>query len=520
MTTPQQYTTIEPWLGALPGWVPAEDQVRIAAYDKYEDIYWSSEEGYDEVMRGDNENPVFLPTARMLVNTVARYTATNFGYTITTPLDETGVRVVDDEAVAVATMAFDALFTREQFISKFNSEKVKGIRKGDWLFHIIADDTKPLGRRIKILTVDPSSFFPVYEDDVIEGGDPDKLIRVHIAEVVVINNQEQVSRLTYERLFDANGNQTAIQVSHGIFSMQDWAKGNTTPKRWIINPKVLPPTIPAIPIYHFKNIDSTERFGSSELRGNESVLLGINQTISDEDMSLALDGLGVYATDGGAPVDAAGNEVDFIMGPGRVISNSIGLRRINGVGSVTPYGDHYNRLVDAVKQATGVSDVAIGKVDSATAESGIALMIQLGPILSYTGDKDKHIIEKSSQLFHDLCFWLTTYEQLDLLVPLEGGGLTPRVVVQPTIGDKIPVNQKQVLDNIALLRSMIPPMISMQTSLEMLRAAGFPIPDDEQERLASEAAVQLAADAAAFGSAEADASLDSRTNAELEGEVL
>jgi len=82
MTSPAaftQYSTIQPWLGTPPSWVPQADQIRIGAYQKYEEIYWSSEEGFEEVIRGDNENPVFMPTARTIVNTIDRYTAPQIG---------------------------------------------------------------------------------------------------------------------------------------------------------------------------------------------------------------------------------------------------------------------------------------------------------------------------------------------------------------------------------------------------------------------------------------------------------
>lgn len=488
MTSPEQYWTIEQWLGPLPAWVPATDQHRIAAYAKYEEIYWSSEQGFEEVMRGDNDNPVFMPTARTLVNTVARYTAPGFGWQIK-PLEGS----TDSTVVQIAQLAFDNLFVREQFVSKFNSEKNKGIRRGDWLFHIFADDTKPLGRRIKIVPVHPSAYFPVYESDIIEGGDDEKLVKVHLAQVVRIGGQEKVTRLTYERLFDSNGLQTGIQVSQGVYALDKWSALDGKPERTVIPTKMLPDSIPAIPIYHLKNIDSTDRFGSSELRGSESTLLGINQTMSDEDLALAMDGLGVYATDTGSPVDEAGNKVDFIMGPGRVLSNAGNLRRISGVGSVTPYGDHYNRLFDAVMQAAGVSDVAMGKVESAEAESGIALLLRLGPILSYTGDKDQNVIDVTSQMFHDLCFWLTEYEELPLTITGEGGEVVPAVQVLPLIGDKIPKNNKAIFDQIISLRSLIPPLISIVTSHSILRSIGIPIPEGEDVTLAKERAAEAAA---------------------------
>lgn len=489
MTAPvfTQWSTIEPWLGQAPGWVPEVDKLRIQAYQKYEEVYWSSEEGFLQVMRGDNDNPIFLPTARTLINTVDRYTAPDFSYTITAPGAEPGDTAASGP-VQIAQLAFDALFTREQFLSKFASNKLKGLYRGDWLWHIIADDAKPLGRRIKLMAVDPSAYFPVYEADVVEGGDPDKIVRVHLAEPITMNKQEYVSRMTYERVFDEAGNQTEIIRSHAIYKPDEWAGTKASPFATVLAPEPLPPEIPAIPVYHLKNIDPTAPFGSSELRGLESALLGINQTISDEDLTLAVEGIGVYASDGGAPRDEQGNEVDWIMGPGRVLTQAPGLRRITGATNLAAYGDHYTRLVDAVRAALGASDAAVGKVDSATAESGIALALQLAPMIAHTKPKDQHIVDVHAQMFHDLCFWLTVYEELPLLMSGEQGTTTPAVVVQPTIGNKIPINRKQLLDDIITMRMATPPLISLMTSIRLLREAGYAIEENELELILDEVA--------------------------------
>jgi len=480
-----QWSTIEPWLGQAPGWVPEADKLRIGAYGKYEEIYWSSEEGYLEVMRGDNDNPIFMPTARTLINTVDRYTAPDFGWTITAP----GAEATDTAAsgpVQIAQLAFDTLFTREQFLSKFASNKLKGLYRGDWLWHIIANDAKPLGRRIKIMAVDPSAYFPVTEAMLVEGGDDEKIVKVHLAEPITMNKQEYVSRMTYERIFDDAGNQTEIIRSHAIYKPDEWSGTAAGPYATVLAPEPLPPEIPAIPVYHLKNIDPTAPFGSSELRGLESVLLGVNQTISDEDLTLALEGIGVYATDGGAPRDEQGNAVDWIMGPGRVLIQAGNLRRVTGATNLTAYGEHYTRLVDSVRAALGASDAAVGKVDSATAESGIALALQLAPMIAHTKSKDQHIVDVHAQMFHDLCFWLTVYEELPLLMSGEEGTLTPAVTVQPTIGNKIPINRKQILDEVITMRMATPALISMQTSIKVLRDAGFPLEENELELVLAE----------------------------------
>jgi hypothetical protein len=481
-----QWSTIAPFFrpGSQQGWIPVVDQQRIAAYQQYEEIYWQAEEGMAAVMRGDNDRPVQMPTARTLINTVNRYTAPGFTFRIDGD---------DTTAVATARLAFETLFKRERFFAKFNGAKRKWLVQGDWFWHVLADPTKPPGSRLSLERLEPGSVFPVYESDVDPEGDPTKLLRVHIAEQVVIENETRVSRLTYEKITADDGTVT-IQRSHGIFKLDSWVT-SVQPTRVILAPELLPEEITALPVYHLKNFDDTEPFGSSELRGLESVLLGVNQTISDEDLTLAMDGLGVWGTDGGPPVDEQGNEVEWIFGPGRVITNANGLKRLNGVGTVTPYGDHYERLVTAVREALGASDVAVGRVDATTAESGIALLLQLGPILSYTAEKDQTIVDVHTQLFHDLCTWFAVYEELPLLTTTDQGTLAPTILITPIIGAKIPVNRAQVIDEMIRLRSVVPPLVSLSTALDLLRSAGLALADNEAELIDQEQQGILAAGA-------------------------
>jgi hypothetical protein len=297
--------------------------------------------------------------------------------------------------------------------------------------------------------------------------------------------------MTYERVFDDAGNQTAILRSHLIFKPDKWSGTDASPYATVLAPEPLPTEIPAIPVYHLKNIDPTDPFGSSELRGIESVLLGINQTVSDEDLTLALEGIGVYATDGGAPRDEKGNATDWIMGPGRVLTNALNMRRISGATNLSAYGEHYERMLNAARMALGASDAAIGKVDSATAESGIALALQLAPMVAHTKPKDQHIIDVHAQMFYDLCFWLAVYEELPmLLMSGESGQTIPSVIVQPTIGTKIPINRKQILDEIIAMRLSTPPLVSLQTAVKLLRQAGYDLEENEAELILAEEAQQ------------------------------
>lgn len=468
------YSTVAPFLGTLPGWVDPIEQERIASYQKYEEIYWSSEEGFQEVMRGDNEQPVFLPTARTIVNAVNRYTATGFTYDVTGP---------DAEGVALVKLALETLFRREKFFSRFQGNKLNGLIRGDWLWHLVADPLKPPGKRLRIMAVDPASYFPVYDE-----AEPDRLIEIHIAEQITVNGQAKINRMTYRKEVAEDTGVTTIYRSHGIFATEKWWE-STQPEQTILPEEPLPEEITSFPVYHIKNFDPNAPFGSSELRGLESVLAAINQAASDEDLTLALEGLGIYATDGAGPIDARGNEVDWVMGPGRVLTRANGLRRINGSTSVSPYQQHIEMMVNSAKESLGASDVAVGKVDQGVAESGIALALKLGPMLASTGVKDIEIIDVHTQMFYDLIFWIAVYEEIpDLLATNETGQLAPRALITPRVGDKIPVNGAEVIKRVVDLRSLVPPAISLRTAHAWLRTAGLAVPDDELQVLATEAA--------------------------------
>lgn len=475
------YSTIAPLLGTLPGWVDPLEQQRIASYQKYEEIYWSSEEGFTEVMRGDNEQPIFLPTARTLVNTVARYTCPDLGYTIA-PSTTGG----SDQDVAIATLAFKNLFDREAFFSKFDINVLYGLIRADALWHWVADPAKLPGKRISLRTPDPASYFPVYDVE-----DPEKILKVHLAEQMTEGGQVKISRLTYEKIFDeTTGAVVQIMRSHGVFKPEKWWD-LTQPERWILPPEPLPEGITTIPVYHWKNFDPTAPFGSSELRGLESVLAAINQAVSDEDYTLAMEGLGVWATDGAGPVDEDGNAIDWVMGPARVLTKANGLKKLNGTTSLGPYGEHIDRLSNAAKESIGASDVAVGTADAATAESGVALLIRLGPMLASTGKKDKALLELITQMLYDLCFWLEVYEELPMIGTDANGQPAPLVVITPTVGQKVPVNQAEIVKRVVDLRNCVPPVISLRTAHEWMKVAGLAIPDDEMAQLALEASQVL-----------------------------
>lgn len=487
MTTPgvtTPYSTVAGMFGALPGWVPTDDQQRIEAYNVYEDIYWSNPDTFKLTARGAEDKPIYVPTGRTIIDTTNRYVGTGFDFLV-----DPGVGTPEQQALAMR--AFTSLFRREKFKSKYAMNKRFGLIRGDWLWHIIADPNKPAGTRISIKAVHPGNWFPVYDDE-----DLDKLIKIHIAEhYTTLDNKERVKRLTYERL--DNGQ---IQSSEGIFEIKDWQL-QTQAETVTLAPTVLDPRLTAFPLYNIKNFEEPQNpFGSSELRGMERIMSAVNQAISDQDLALALQGLGMYAVDGAGPVDEDGNDVPWALGPGKVIENAPGFKRVDGLGSIQPSMDHIQMLVNFLKESSATPDAAIGKVDVQVAESGIALILQLGPMLAKAEEKDQEIIDVHTQMFYDLKTWYLVYEGINFL----------DADILPVLGAKIPENKQQKIDNI--LNMVAAKVMSAQTARPQLLALGYKFEDNEAAIIAQETALDVASQTPVD-------ELGDRINQELGGQI-
>lgn len=478
------YSTVTPFVNTLPTWVRPEDRERIASYQVYEEIYWNVPESFKLVLRGTENKAIYLPAARTIVETANRYVGKKLRWRPDPTLGTTS----DQENLMAA---FNNLFAREAFASKYNSNKRFGLIRGDWVFHITADDTKVPGERISLHAVDPASYFPIFEDEIKPGGSPDRIVKVHLAEQFIDTNgvygakdKTYVRRQTYEKL--ENGQ---IQSSTLIADPDKWFDDTKAGTMFEIKPFVLDPRITAIPVYPVRNFDEPGNpFGSSEIRGFERIIAAMNQAVSDTDIALALEGLGLYATSSTGPVDENGDDVDWIIGPGRVIENvPADFRRVNGVASVKPAQDHTNLLYQFMKEASGTPDVAVGKVDVQVAESGVALALDLAPILSKAEEKDTMIIDSLTQFAYGLStMWFPVYEAQNF-----GDA---RMMPILNAADKMPVNRQAVLTEVTTMMMTDPPLLSATTGRQILAAElGIPFASDELTRIIQEQAALLEA---------------------------
>jgi hypothetical protein len=469
-TEPTPYSTVTPLLGPaeLPSWVAEDDRERIASYFKYDDIYWSIPDTFKLQKRGDDPSPIYIPNARTIVDTTAHYLLKGLKLT-----------VGDPEKNKALAEALDKLLKREKFYSRFNWAKHSGVARGDFVMHITADANKPEGERISINSVLPHMYFPVRDPD-----DDSKIIKVHLAEQYKDDrNRDVVRRLTYEYLYNRDGTRSVLR-SEGIFEVRDWFDPKKEKRlQLLLRQEKLDPRITTIPVYHFPNIHwDGEHFGSSELKGFERIMGAVNQSVSDQEMALALDGLGVYATDAAGPVDEDGEEQDWEIAPARVLEVPPGsfFKRVEGVGTVKPMLEHIAYLDEKLQQGSGTSDVAIGQVDVQTAESGIALAIKFMPTMAKIETRDTEGLEILTNMFHDWKAWHDVYE---------GEDFADQEII-PIIGEKLPINRTTILNelNNMLDRKVISKKFYRQVMSAKLE---YEFPDDIEAQILEEQRAQL-----------------------------
>jgi hypothetical protein len=467
-----------------------QDANRVTAYWTYWDIFRNVEDAFLTVLRNDDGDELSrrcIPAARTIIEATNRYLAKD--PTITPNpivINPDGTELQADIATLAQIMKlWSDLASREEFWTKFMSMKRWMLIRGDAILHLTADDTKPEGTRLSINEVDPSGYFTI--PDAI---DPTRVNGVYLVSIVDDDEGEPVAqRQRYIRL--DNG---AIWTQLEFFAIDKWddrapftevdLEVTDVPERFADSPLItgfqLDPRITQIPVYHYRNNrEGGMPFGISELQGIETLLAGITQTATDEDQTVVLTGVGIYVTTSGKPRDSDGNEQDWVIAPASVMeleSTEDRFDRVPGVTSVQPLLDHMGMLEGQAQKTTGTPDIAVGRVEVTVAESGVALAIEMAPILAKNAEKEQEIKSKTEQMLFDLVnMWLVVYEGLD------PKGVTLRL----TFGDPLPPDRKAILAEITEMISN--KLISTAFAQTLLRERlGYDIPKDDQAAMLEE----------------------------------
>jgi hypothetical protein len=478
------YSSAQPFFGAVPNWIiDTDDKDRLRAYEVYNKMYWTEPGSFALQKRGEDTREVQIPSFRKMVEATNQFLCVDFDYVLDPSTGTDADRKRYKEFL-------DKLFSRENFWGTRASVKRNMLKLGDGFTHITADDTKEAGKRISIEEVQAENVFWIYNGEAKVG--------VHLAEKIKDPRDADgikriIKRQTYRKQFsepDENGARelTGITSETDYFELDAWDDRNLEPgelKRVIHKdlspkPEQILEDIMAIPVYHYDNIKwGRHPYGISEMRGMESAISAVNQSLTDEDLTLVMQGLGVYWTNAGPPEDAEGNETSLEIGPGVVLEvpdgNSVG--RLNGVSSVAPMIEHMRFILEEGGAALGVSGAAAGKVDVQVAESGISLYLQLGPMIAKNAEKELNVLGKDNQFGFDLLnYWMPAYE--------EGWGNPGEapVTIKFIVGDPIPVNRVAVYEEVIALTDANLILIDMAVDT-LSRKLGYEYPANAAELL-------------------------------------
>lgn len=474
-----QYASARPYFPASPpAGLNTDDQDRIQSYLLYENMYWNSPETFKIIARSEDSQPIYLPSARNMIEATHRFLAIDWDYVVNPKVGTSG----DQEIIK---SLLQQLFKREMMYAKFANQKRFGLIRGDAMWHITADPDKDAGQRISMHELDPGQYFPITDPD-----NSDRIIGCYIVDEVP-DPRDKDKTLTRRQMYRKEDNGT-ITSELALFELAKWDDrddpADAVKVQDVFPAAPLPPTITQIPVYHIRNFRTNATFGSSQIRGIETVLAAVNQTISDQDLAISMQGLGVYWTDAGPPKNADGSDGDFIMGPGEVVEVAPGSNfgRVSGISGALPGIEHMKFMLEQASEAMGLPDIARGRADVTIAESGISLMIQMSPLLAQNGEKELEMLGVYDQMFFDLTrMWFPAYEQTGVL----------EVEIDTVVGDPMPKNRDAQIAEILTLVTSVPQLITVEMAQAKLSELGYEFPDNAAQAIMDESSARaLAAD--------------------------
>ncbi len=391
--------------------------------------------------------------------------------------------------------------------------------KDHFVAYVYADPSKPEGSRISIRFLRAGTYFPrkdptdkmrvsgcelveyvLLNDSLVEGAADSTKPFIRRQRWVKVNDPahpDYTERDPADLEPQPIDFETFIQYESVILATKDWQDPAKAEIVKTVTPLVEITGITNLPMYHFRGRgEPDETWGVSLLVGMERLFLGLNQAATDEDMALAMSGLGVYVSNA-KPVNANGEEIPWLIGPKRVIGlngpkTELYFERVTGVSkdAIGASQEHVGYLHDQVDSTAGISDVALGQVDTAVAESGVALMLRMGPILDESDRIDDRVLSKLRHLFYDLRQWFSVYE---------GANFDDTTQVVPNVGPKLPPDIDKELARFQdmFVNGVIPLQMYLQKLIDLEILSGTP--ETIMAQLQKEADENLARQQAAMG---------------------
>lgn len=369
--------------------------------------------------------------------------------------------------------------THDNFLLTLLEAERKTTTLGDAVYLIEAGETRP-----HVSVIDPGFYFPVYDDDS-RAQYPTK---VHLGwEYTDSEGKAWIKRTTYElkpvppysvpwadkpatlecfvteAKWRAGGASLNLAPRNAIYSVN--SQGQEV--------KDLPMGIDFIPVIHLPNtVTGVEHYGTSILTPLIQLLDDLYHTDTDATAAAATTGTPMLAISDPAALPATSNRAPLVVKPGAIFNLNKGgtVTAINTAPQLAEIRNRQKDLLARLSRNARIPEVALGATQST--QSGVALQIQYSPLNALVRSLRLARAPKYGLLLKFLQRFLMLQGVLKTTAP-----------AQLVFGAFMPKDQETVVKTVT--EAVTGKIMTIETGIKMLEAAGIPVTDDEAETLKS-----------------------------------
>lgn len=464
----------------VPGWIPTEDRRRqlaymlLSGYVHNNSRAWMPYEIDEEEVNSRRE---YGDAATLIDSIVSSVLGEEQKILVDGAVDEPVIPSAVDQQILLEQWAED-----ERLLTKMLEAEHTASELGDAVYVLGWDDKRG---RPRLRVYDPGFYFPVLEDD------PDEYPKtVHLCwefdkEIASNpNNTERwLRRITWRMVpvepivlpwnYGIEADELCF-MSDGEWKLEDIKEGgfyDLDERRAVWNIPEVNTLLDFIPVVHLPNtVAEQEHFGTSSLARIVQILDDLVSTDTDLQASSATTGSPPLAITGTAiPTDDQGRISTY--GPGTVLETGDGnATMIDTSGSLKGLLEYDDHLLSRLSINSRVPEALLGRVKPNEVPSGIALTLSFTPHANLV--KEMRLVRRQKY---------TLLLKMVTRMFMNAGVVTEYNPVKLFFGSFLPADKQEASTIVTQLLRPEKPLISLQTAVEMLVRAGFPIEDAQLE---------------------------------------
>lgn len=466
----------------IPGWIPTDDKRRLTAYAMLASYTRNNSRAWLPATLSEDEilgRREYGEAATLIDSIVSSIMGEEQKILVDGAVDEDpAIETAIEQQIVLEEWAF-----KERLLSKMLENERRAAELGDAVYVLGWDPAK---NRPRLRVYDPGFYFPVIAPDE----DVEFPNTVHLAweferkDEFRNETKHYLRRITYQLVETEprryvwqapeeedstttclmwDGEWLLNEGRNGLFDLSDMAAD------WRV--EGLDMNMDFIPVVHVPNtVSEVEHFGISSLARVMQVLDDIVSTDTDLQASSATTGSPPIAITGTAiPTDDQGRITTY--GPGTVLKTGDGnATMIDTSRSLDALLEYDKHLLSRLSVNSRIPEALLGRVKPNEVPSGIALTLSFTPHANLI--KEMRLVRK--QKYNLLLKFVTRmYMQAGLLTEIHEANIF--------FGSFLPADKQEASTLVTQLLRQDRPLISLQTALELMVKAGFPIDDIQSE---------------------------------------